>query len=153
MSSLAKRMRKNVKDPVLQFHADFYSNVAGSLILTNWILTTEEKLSIPAMNALWKRTKKKGLKVWLDDPNFITETLALFNLKPHWNKFAFVQGTHNCLFLPYEDNKIYTIREDGLYTTTMKTGKIYPMTEPKPEPVEESNVQAKRTEATDKESN
>jgi hypothetical protein len=91
-------------------------------------------LDVSTIKSKWKKLVKKGnLSFWLDDKDFIPKALALFNMKPIYGKFAMCQSSFNTLFLPYLDNNILPIREDGIYPNTAVNGKIYPITEPKTE--------------------
>lgn len=91
------------------------------------------ELDVSAIKAKWKYIVKHGIDFWLDDPDFITKSLALFDMKPIFGKFAMVQSALNTLFMPYIDDKILPIREDGIYPNTAINGKIYPITEHKEE--------------------
>ena len=107
-----------------------YNNILGSLVITHYILNKLEgnELDVNAIKAKWKQTVKKGnLDFWLDDKEFIPKALALFNMEPIYGKFAMVQSQTNILFLPYIDGTILPIREDGIYPSSARTGKIYPI--------------------------
>lgn len=132
MSSLARKFSKQITKSCLRFPNDMYNNIVGSLIIANWILTPPEtQSSIDFIKSEWRKIKRIGLEHWLDDVEFIPATLAKFKLKPHYGQFAMVIGKNfsNVLFAPYdsETKLIYPIREDGIYTPTLKHGKIYPI--------------------------
>lgn len=133
MSSTCKRIAKKMKQSNLLFPVDMYNNTLGSLIVTHYVLS-EEKPEIKIIRQTWNRLKRKGLKFWLDDKDFISKALALFNLKPKYGLFCMVQSKFNILFAPYIDGQVYPIREDGIFAPTLKIGKIYPI-------VEETNVE------------
>ena len=127
MSSLHS-FRKNISKSTLTFDPDMYTNVVGSLVITNYILN-EDKPEIKDIKKKWKSLKKKGLDFWLDDKDFIPKVLALFNLKPVYGRFAMVQSEYNILFAPYINGTILPLNENGIYSRTLRTGKIYPIEE------------------------
>ena len=131
--SILRKYRKQVKNSNLRFAPEMYNNVVGSLVITHYILNKMNgvELDVNSIKATWKHIVKKGLDFWLDDPDFITKSLALFNMKPIFGRFAMCQSALNTLFMPYIDDKIIPIREDGIYPNTAIHGKIYPITEHK----------------------
>lgn len=128
-------LRKQVKNSNLRFAPEMYNNVLGSLVITHYILNklNGNELDVGAIKAKWKYIVKHGIDFWLDDPDFITKSLALFDMKPIYGRFAMVQSALNTLFMPYIDDKILPIREDGIYPNSAIHGKIYPITEQKEE--------------------
>ena len=131
MGSL-RSYRKNVTKSNLRFNVDMYNNILGSLVITHYILNKLDgvELDVAKIKAKWKSLAKKGkLDFWLDDKDFIPKALALFDMKPIYGKFAMCQSALNTLFLPYIDNKVLPIREDGIYPNTALHGKIYPIEE------------------------
>ena len=133
--SILRKYRKQVKNSSLRFVPEMYNNILGSLVITHYILNKLEgnELDVDAIKAKWKYIVKHGIDFWLDDPDFITKSLALFDMKPIYGRFAMCQSALNTLFMPYIDDKIIPIREDGIYPNTAINGKIYPVTEHKEE--------------------
>ena len=133
--SILRKYRKQVKNSNLRFEAEMYNNVLGSLVITHYILNKLDgnELDVGAIKAKWKYIVKHGIDFWLDDPDFITKSLALFDMEPIFGRFAMCQSALNTLFLPYIDDKIIPIREDGIYPNSAIHGKIYPITEQKEE--------------------
>lgn len=132
--SILRKYRKQVNKSSLRFAPEMYNNVLGSLVITHYMLNKLEgnELDVSAIRAKWKQLVKKGtLDFWLDDKDFIPKALALFDMKPIYGKFAMCQSALNTLFMPYIDDKIMPIREDGIYPNTAIHGKIYPITEHK----------------------
>ena len=138
--SILRKYRKQVKNSNLGFEAEMYNNVLGSLVITHYILNKLDgnELDVGAIKAKWKYIVKHGIDFWLDDPDFITKSLALFNMKPIFGRFAMCQSALNTLFMPYIDDKIIPIREDGIYPNSAIHGKIYPITEQKKEDKDET---------------
>lgn len=138
--SILRKYRRQVKNNNLRFDANMYNNILGSLVITHYILNKLEgnELDVNAIKAKWKYIVKHGIDFWLDDKDFITKSLALFDMKPIYGKFAMCQSALNTLFMPYLDDKIIPIREDGIYPNTAIHGKIYPITEHKEESQDES---------------
>ena len=138
--SILRKYRRQVKNNNLRFDANMYNNILGSLVITHYILNKLEgnELDVSAIKAKWKYIVKHGIDFWLDDKDFITKSLALFDMKPIFGKFAMCQSALNTLFMPYIDDKIIPIREDGIYPNTAIHGKIYPITEQKKEDQDES---------------
>lgn len=131
MSTLRK-FRKNVTKSCLKFDVDMYNNILGTLIITHYILNKLDgvDLDVATIKAKWKSLVKKGnLDFWLDDKDFIPKALALFDMKPIYGKFAMCQSALNTIFLPYIDEKVLPVREDGIYPNTALHGKIYPIME------------------------
>lgn len=132
--SVLRKYRKQVNKSSLRFAPEMYNNVLGSLVITHYMLNKLEgnELDVSTIRAKWKQLVKKGtLDFWLDDKDFIPKALALFDMKPIYGKFAMCQSALNTLFMPYIDDKIIPIREDGIYPNTAIHGKIYPITEHK----------------------
>lgn len=139
--SILRKYRKQVNKSSLRFAPEMYNNVLGSLVITHYMLNKLEgnELDVSAIRAKWKQLVKKGtLDFWLDDKDFIPKALALFDMKPIYGKFAMCQSALNTLFMPYIDDKIIPIREDGIYPNTAIHGKIYPVTEHKEESQDEN---------------
>lgn len=134
--SILRKYRKQVNKSSLRFAPEMYNNVLGSLVITHYMLNKLEgnELDVSTIRAKWKQLVKKGtLDFWLDDKDFIPKALALFDMKPIYGKFAMCQSALNTLFMPYIDDEIMPIREDGIYPNTAIHGKIYPITEKKEE--------------------
>lgn len=133
-------LRKQVKNSNLRFAPEMYNNVLGSLVITHYILNKLDgnELDVSAIKAKWKYIVKHGIDFWLDDPDFITKSLALFDMKPIFGKFAMCQSALNTLFMPMVDDQILPIREDGIYPLSAREGKIYPVTEHKEEDQDEN---------------
>ena len=138
--SILRKYRKQVKNNNLRFDANMYNNVLGSLVITHYILNKLDgnELDVGAIKAKWKYIVKHGIDFWLDDPDFITKSLALFNMKPIFGRFAMCQSALNTLFMPMVDGQILPIREDGIYPLSAREGKIYPITEQKKEDKDET---------------
>ena len=137
---ILRKYRKQVKNSDLRFEAGMYNNVLGSLVITHYILNKLDgnELDVGVIKAKWKYIVKHGIDFWLDDPDFITKALALFDMKPIFGRFAMCQSALNTLFMPYIDDKILPIREDGIYPLSAREGKIYPITEQKKEDKDET---------------
>lgn len=138
--SILRKYRKQVKNSNLRFEPEMYNNVVGSLVITHYILNKLDgnELDVGAIKAKWKYIVKHGIDFWLDDPDFITKSLALFDMEPIFGRFAMCQSALNTLFMPYIDDKIIPIREDGIYPNSAIHGKIYPITEQKKEDKDET---------------
>lgn len=139
MSTLRK-FRKNVTKSCLKFDVDMYNNILGTLVITHYILNKLKgvDLDVVTIKAKWKSLVKKGnLDFWLDDKDFIPKALALFDMKPIYGKFAMAQSALNTIFLPYIDEKVLPVREDGIYPLTARNGKIYPIADKQEETKDE----------------
>ena len=139
---ILRKYKKGLQKNSLQFPMEMYNNVLGSLVITHYILNKLEgnELDVGAIKAKWKYIVKHGIDFWLDDPDFITKSLALFDMKPIFGRFAMCQSALNTLFMPYLDDTIIPIREDGIYPNSALHGKIYPITEQKEE-TENENIE------------
>ena len=127
---MLRRFRKQVKKSNLRFAPEMYNNILGSLVITHYMLNKLEgnEPDVETIKTKWKSLVKKGnLDFWLDDPDFIPKALALFDMKPIYNRFAMCQSALNTLFMPYIDGHILPIRDDGIYPNSAIHGKIYPI--------------------------
>lgn len=128
--SVLRKFRKSIVQSSLKFDPDMYNNILGSLVITHYMLNKLDgnELDVNVIKAKWKALVKKGkLDFWLDDKEFISKALALFDMKPVYGRFAMVQSALNILFLPYIDGHILPIRDDGIYPNSAIHGKIYPI--------------------------
>lgn len=121
-----RKFRKSVEKDMLMFPLEMYNNTLGSLVITHYILA-EVKPDVNAIKKQWKKLRKSGIDFWLDDPEFIEKGLAFFNMEPKYDWFAMVQSEFNALFMPYDGQQIFPLREDGMFPQTAKKGKIYPI--------------------------
>ena len=123
-----RKFRRSIKKSTLRFDPTMYNNVLGSLVITHYILRTldGEAVDINKIRTTWRKlSKKKSLDFWLDDKDFIPKVLSMFDMKPYYNEFCYIQSEYNVLFLPYVDCQVIPIREDGIFPFTARTGKIY----------------------------
>lgn len=127
--SVLHKYRKNIVKQNSIFNPEMYNNIVGSLVISNYILTKDEKPEIAEINRIWKYIRKNGLDWWMDDKDFIPKTLELFNLKPQYGEFAMVVSKYNILFAPYINDILLPLNENGFYTKTLQEGKIYPIIE------------------------
>ena len=130
--SVLRKFRKSIVQSSLKFDPEMYNNILGSLVITHYMLNKLDgnEPDVNAIKAKWKALVKKGkLDFWLDDKEFISKALALFDMKPIYGKFAMCQSELNTLFLPYVNDTVLPIREDGIYPNTARNGKIYPINE------------------------
>lgn len=128
MSSLHS-MKKEIKKNSLRFMPDMYTETLGSLIISTCILTGD-KYDPVKVNKTYRNLKKHPGQVdfWIDDKDFIDKSLALFGMKrPEDFPIAMVQSDFNVLFMPYVDEQLFPLREDGIFPQTANKGKIYPI--------------------------
>ena len=122
-------MKKTIAKNNLTFAPDMYNNLLGSVIISAYILSGKETDSV-YINKMWREIKKnpKLVDFWLDDKDFIDKALDLFAMKrPENFPVAMVQSNFNVLVMPYIDDQLFPLREDGVYPMTAKKGKIYPI--------------------------
>lgn len=127
--SANNKIRKQIKLNNLRFHPDMYTSYPGSILICGYMFATE-KPEPKEINKIWKKYQKKhydfGLNV--EDPEYFEKLLSLFGLNMFdVNNVAFVQSQFNALVAPYINGQLYPLREDGLYTLTLRKGKIYPL--------------------------
>lgn len=111
------------------FVPEMYNNLLGSVVISAYILS-EEKPSLLEIKQKWRQLRKNPKKVdfWLDDPDFIDKALKLFDMKrPDYFPVAMVQSDFNALIMPYINDTLYPLREDGVFPMTASKGKIYPI--------------------------
>lgn len=122
-------IKKEIAKRNLRFDADLYTETLGSLIISTCILTGD-KYDPVKINKTYRNLKKHPSKVtaWIDDPDFIDKALKLFDMeRPEVFPIAMVQSEFNVLFMPYVEDTLYPLREDGVFPQTAKKGKIYPI--------------------------
>lgn len=131
--SVLRKYRKNLEKSCLRFDPSMYNNVLGSLVITHYILNKLDgvDINIDSIKKTWKRIcrKKSMIDFWIDDKNFISKSLKLFGMSPKYGLFAMCQSELNVLFLPYINDTVLPIREDGLYPMSARNGKIFPIKE------------------------
>ena len=129
--SVLRKMKKNVAKETLTFFPEMYTNVFGSIVISHYILSedkSEEK--VKSIKRTWMKLKKGKLKIdfLFDDEKFIDKTLQLFGLERDENfSIAMVNNGINVLFVPFIEQNILPLREDGVYSNTLTNGKIYPV--------------------------
>lgn len=139
-----RKFRRSIKKSTLRFDPAMYNNVLGSLVITHYVLRTldGEDVDINKIKSTWRKlSKKKSLDFWIDDKDFVVKALALFDMQPLYGRFAMCQSAFNVLFLPYIDETVLPIREDGIYPMTAKSGKIYPVLETNIEEEKENEIE------------
>src|SRR5574344_2265756 len=128
-------IKKNIESSSLRFDPSMYGNTVGSLVICAAMLTPDSdnvvSIDIPSINRKWQKVKKdpdKYIKCWIDNPNFISEWLSIFDIKvPDVFPIAAAISKWNILFVPYIDGQPYPIREDGIMPVTLTRAKIYPI--------------------------
>lgn len=126
--SVLRKYRKTIEKTNLYFDPEMYNNIVGSLVLSHYVLSLLKGEAVDKENIkkVWKKLKKgNSLDFWLDDKDFIPKVLSMFDMKPYYNEFCYIQSEYNVLFLPYVDCQVIPIREDGIFPFTARTGKIY----------------------------
>ena len=80
--SVLRKLRKNVEKNILRFPTEMYNNVLGSLVITHYLLYTLEgkEVNLDKIKSTWRKlAKKRNLDFWIDDKEFITKALNLFD--------------------------------------------------------------------------
>lgn len=129
MSSL-HAIKKNIEKSSLKFAPDMYNNTLGSVIISACIFNNPDKDDVSSIKKTWNKIKKNPELVpcWIDDKEFINKWLKIFNIKmPENFSIAMVQSKYNILFMPYLNDTLMPLREDGIFPLTSKCGKIYPV--------------------------
>lgn len=126
MASL-KQIKKNVKQNHLMFPVEMYNSLPGSIIITSYILNNERP-DLKDVHKKFKYYKRHGFNFGLEDADYIDKVLKCFDCKPiPYEYAAFVQSDWNALICPFIDGQIMPLREDGIYTLTLRKGKVYPL--------------------------
>lgn len=129
-----RQIRKNIAKNYFIFEPEMYTSLPGSIVITSYILS-EEKPEVKDIRKKWKYFVRHGFNFDFTDENYISKVCEAFGLKMFPLELAaYVQSEYNALIVPYiEDDKgnknILPLREDGIYTRTLRVGKIYPLTE------------------------
>lgn len=129
MSSLHS-IKKNIEKSSLKFAPEMYNNTLGSVIISACIFNNPDKDDVSSIKKTWNKIKKNPELVpcWIDDKEFIKKWLKLFNINmPENFSIAMVQSKYNILFMPYLNDTLMPLREDGIFPLTSKCGKIYPV--------------------------
>lgn len=113
----------------MKFDIEMYNNTIGSLVIATYITSKGIVPDVLSIKSNWRKLVKHPEKVnfWLDDPEFIDKALALFDMKNDGSICMVVGETGNCLFLPYIDDTVCPVREDGILPSSAFNGKIYPI--------------------------
>lgn len=127
--------KKLIKKYSLIFEPEMYTNTYGSVVITAYInnsmFNNGDQIMVPGeINKKWRNLKRNPEQIdfWIDDDNFIEKTLDLFGFKkPEVFNVAMVQSNFNVLFMPYFENQVWPLREDGVFPQSAHTGKIYPI--------------------------
>lgn len=117
---------KKIKS-VFRFPSDMYVSPIGSYVISCFLLSgdSNNEVAISGIKARWETAVRRKKKFDLCDLQGIADYFHVpYTLEP----IAMVQSEYNILFLPYDGNQLYPIREDGFINHTMTAGKIYPLT-------------------------
>lgn len=126
MASL-KQIKKTVAKNSLMFPIDMYTSLPGSIVITSYILNNE-KPDLKSVHKKFKYYKRHGLPFGLEDTEYINKVLKVFDCSPiPYQYAAFVVSDYNALIAPYVNGELMPLREDGLFTLTLRKGKIYPL--------------------------
>lgn len=139
--SILRKYKKLVTEHNLLFIDDAYINTFFSIIVTCYILSEKKEdwdlvLVNRRMRYLIKHPNEVSFN--LEDPEFLAKTIKLFkcygipddlSISILYNRSAFVVGRFNSLIAPFINNEVFPLREDGMLTTTLRTGKVYPIVE------------------------
>lgn len=111
-----------------KFPVDMYVSPIGSYVISCFILNGDgdNEIAINGLNARWIAAVKKNKQFDIFDLKSIAD---YFHVPYTLKNIAMVQSKHNVVYLPYDGEILYPIREDGFITQTMTTGKIYPLKE------------------------
>ena len=129
-----RNIKKNVAKNNFLFPLEMYTSFPGSVVITSYILN-EEKPDLKEIRKKWKYLLRHGLGFDLTDKDYLKKVCELFGVKMFpLSLAAYVQSEYNALICPYFENEegiktIWPLREDGLYSRTLRKGKIYPLTE------------------------
>ena len=129
-----RSIKKNVAENAFLFPLEMYTSFPGSVIITSYILN-EEKPDLLEIRKKWKYYLRHGLGFDFSDPEYIKKLCDLFEVKMFpLDLAAYVQSEYNALICPYFENEegfkqIWPLREDGMYSRTLRKGKIYPLAE------------------------
>lgn len=124
-----RRLKKSIAENKFIFPLEMYTSLPGSIVVTAFILSNERP-DVVEIRKRWKKLLRHGLDFDLQDPEYIQKVCKLFDVDMFDLKYAaFVQSDFNALVCPYFEGHILPLREDGLMTRTLRTGKIYPLTE------------------------
>lgn len=149
MASL-KQIKKSVTNNSLMFPIDMYISLPGSIVITSYILNNE-KPDLKEVHKKFKYYKRHGLPFGLEDPEYIDKVLKAFDCSPIPMQYAaFVVSDFNALVAPYIDGELMPLREDGLFTLTLRKGKIYPLSKGLENGLHRNQTPAESTEELEK---
>ena len=129
-----RNIKKNVAKNAFLFPLEMYTSFPGSVVITSYILN-EEKPDVKEIRKKWKYFLRHGLGFDLTDENYLQKVCDLFEVKMFPLELAaYVQSEFNALICPYFENEegikqIWPLREDGMFSRTLRKGKIYPLTD------------------------
>ena len=123
---------------MLRFPVEMYSGTLGSLGICGYMFT-ENKPKVSAMKSKWKKVLKGEVFVDFTQPDYIEKALDFWGIpKPEVFPVAFVQSEWNAVFAPFINGKVLPNREDGFVISTLRKGKIYPLSFDKEEKADDN---------------
>lgn len=118
-----KGIKKNIKKSMLRFPEEMYSDTTGSLAIIGYMFS-DDKPSVSSLVKLWKKND-----IYFSDPEYLNKVWDYFNMKPEFGKnglgLTMYQSEWNVLFHPTYNDVVLPIREDGLFSQTVRKGKAY----------------------------
>lgn len=129
-----RKIKKNIAKDYFIFLPEMYTSLPGSIVITSFILS-ENKPDVKEIRKKWKYFVRHGFDFDFSDKDYVQKVCEAFGVKMFPLELAaYVQSEYNALIVPYiEDDKgnknILPLREDGMYTRTLRVGKIYPLSE------------------------
>lgn len=131
MSSVLKSIAKKLKKNELIFEEDMYSNIFGSIAICAYILAEDRgSFDIKDINKKYKSIlRKRQTPVALNDPDFVNKVLEYYKIKecPKMDQLALVVYKSNAVIVPYINEQVFALREDGFIGNIISKGKIYPL--------------------------
>lgn len=110
---------------LFKFPVDMYVSPVGSYVISCFLLSGDKnEITVSGLSARWKAAVKKNKQFDIFDLKSIAD---YFHVPYTLKNIAMVQSKYNVVYLPYDGETLYPIREDGFVTQTMTTGKIYPL--------------------------
>lgn len=130
MSSIAKKIRKNMAKSTLKFPVEMYNNIYGSIAICYYALS-EQKVSINHIVSRWKEMKRTNkAPALIQEQNFFEKVLNYFGFEYNDyinNSLALVVSDTNMLVTFFDGTNILPLREDGFVGKTLSIGKCYPL--------------------------
>ena len=96
-----RNIKKSVAENYFLFPQEMYTSLAGSIVVTSYILS-EEKPDLKEIQKKWKYFTRHGFEFSFADEKYVEKVCEAFGVELFpLDCAAYVQSEYNCLIAPY----------------------------------------------------